>query len=363
MAGTTAVAGLATALWRKLLKAPAAVVAPRGTEPTVRPASDRATRPPGPCRDPGTNGAAAPAGVAPVVLRGPVAPPSGRATTAGAPRGAPDTYLLLDETVLGAVQRGLVVPVRGPAGAVEARPARDWWREALDWLSDRPDLSLALTALDSLGPGARACTAVEPGTGVVSRSGTRACAVPLPLTALVAGRGRVSERAARVAAAGALARLDAAVAAAGDLGARRCRRRVVLRELYPALWRLGVEPRAYRGLQLTERLLAAACAAVEAAMAARDDHGRGSDPAPGRPWPTVACDMARLGRGRVTVLSPFEFLPVDGDRPRPWLDLLPAIRLVDAVGWRRPRRATGCGADELAVLYRLTWAARRARSG
>jgi hypothetical protein len=204
---------------------------------------------------------------------------------------------------------------------------------------------------------------VEPGTGVVSRSGTRACTASLALTALVSGHGRVSERAARVAAAGALARLDATISAAGDCGAGRCRRRVVFRELYPALRRLGVEPRAYRGLQLTERLLAAACAAVEAAMAAHDGHRHGPDPAPGRPWPTVACDVARLGRGRVTVLSPFEFLPIDGNRSRCWLDLLPAIRLVDAVGWRRPRRATGCGADELAVLYRLTWAARRARSG
>jgi hypothetical protein len=76
----------------------------------------------------------------------------------------------------------------------------------------------------------------------------------------------------------------------------------------------------------------------------------------------MATDVARLRRGRLSVLSPFEFLPANGEDARRWLDLLPAIRLVDAVSWRRPRRLRGCGPEELAALYRLTWAVRRARS-
>ena len=102
-------------------------------------------------------------------------------------------------------------------------------------------------------------------------------------------------------------------------------------------------------------------AALERAADGRTGVGSPNRPAtPG--WPAMATDVARLRRGRLSVLSPFEFLPANGEDARRWLDLLPAIRLVDAVSWRRPRRLRGCGPEELAALYRLTWAVRRARS-
>ena len=139
----------------------------------------------------------------------------------------------------------------------------------------------------------------------------------------------------------------------------RCR--VVLTGLHPAFRRLGVRPERYAGLRLAERLIESAVTALERAA-----DGRLAGDAPNRPatpgWPAMATDVARLRRGRLSVLSPFEFLPANGEDARSWLDLLPAIRLVDAVSWRRPRRLRGCGPEELAALYRLTWAVRRARS-
>jgi hypothetical protein len=364
MAGSTAVAVLATALWNKLLRAPASAVAPGGDSGgdsgVASPAADlsgrrAAGRPAwvGRATDPGPA-----AGVSPVVLRGPVAPPARPGRIVGPATRLPDTYLLFDEAVLGAVQHGRDIRVRGPAGAVARRPARVWWREVLRWLAARPDLSLAITALDPLGPGARAAAAVEPGTGVVSRSGTRVRVGTFALPDLVRGPGVVSAQAAAAACSRALAAGPVTVGAVPTDGGR-WRRRVVLVGLHEALCRLGVDPRTYRGLRLTERLIETAVRAVEEAAVARGSDG---EPPLGRPWPTAVCDVARLRRGRLTVLSPFEFLPANGDRTREWLDLLPAVRLVDAVGWRRPRRLRGCGIEELATLYRLTWAARRAGS-
>jgi hypothetical protein len=135
----------------------------------------------------------------------------------------------------------------------------------------------------------------------------------------------------------------------------------MLTGLHPALCRLGVRPDRYAGLRLAERLVESAVIALERA-AARRRGDSGPDPDVATGWPAMATDVARLRRGRLSVLSPFEFLPADGENARRWLDLLPAIRLVDAVSWRRPRRLRGCGPNELAALYRLTWAVRRTRS-
>ena len=44
-----------------------------------------------------------------------------------------------------------------------------------------------------------------------------------------------------------------------------------------------------------------------------------------------AGDMVRWQRGRLSVLSPFAFLPPDGEDARAWLDLLPAGHR----GWSR----------------------------
>ena len=354
MAGSTAVVALATALWNKLLRAPASAVAPRAAPPEADLPGCGARGSPARVRRPTAPGPAA--GVSPVVLRGPVAPPGRPGRIVGPATRLPDTYLLFDEAVLGAVQHGREIRVRGPAGAVAQRPARGWWREVLRWLAARPDVSVAITALDPLGPGARAAAAVEPGTGVVSRSGTRVRVGRLALPDLVPGPGVVSSQAAAVACARALGG-GHADADANPPDAGRWRRRVVLVDLHAALCRLGVDPRAYRGLRLTERLIETAVRAVDEAAGSPD-----GAPLPGRPWPAAVCDAARLRRGRLTVLSPFEFLPANGDPAREWLDLLPAIRLVDAVAWRRPRWLRGCGIEELAILYRLTWAARRGRS-
>lgn len=346
MAGTAAVAGLATALWKKLIGAPVPAAAPR-EGPSAGDAGGGSGQDPGPARPMAAPDALPPPpAVAPVVLRGPVAVPAAAGAPGAADAPLPDAYLLLDEAVMAAVQRDLTVAVRLPGGGRLRRPARQWWREALHWLVARPDLSIALTALDPLGPGHRACTAIEAATGIVSRPGTRSRLATFDLGALVAAPGRISEGAAASAAARALAGL-----ARGGTARLPCRRRVHLTGLHPALRRLGVDPRAYRGLRLTESLLAAACRALDAAA----DAGAAAP----RRWPDPAGDMARLGRGRLSVLSPFAFLPPAGGDARIWLDLLPAMRVVDAVGWRRPRGCPDCGVAELAALYRLTWAVRR----
>lgn len=345
MAGTAAFAGRATVWWNRLFRTPASAVAPGAPATPGDARRSRSHR--------GRSLAEPASGAAPVVLHGPVAVPARPGRLVGPAGRLPDTFILLDEAAMSAIQHGGEVSVRGPGGALTRRSARRWWRELLRWLVARADLSVALSGLDPLGPGVRAGAAVEPATGLVSRSGTRVRVVGLPLTELVTGPGQVSRRAASAAA---LRVLGAVVT---DPGAARCRQRVVLRALHPALCRLGVEPGAYRGLRLTERLLATACRAVE--DAAEASARPGGEPEEAGSWPLPARDMARLRRGRLTVISPFEFLPADGADARAWLDLLPAIRVVDAVGWRRPRGLRGCGPDELAVLYRLTWAVRRAR--
>jgi hypothetical protein len=344
MAGTTVVAGLATAVWKKLSKAPVPAVAPReaGHDETSGAAQARYAE-----RD-----APGPAAGA-VVLRGPVSPPERPGRLVGAAGRVPDVYLLMDEAVLRSVQYDGDVVVRSPGGGTTIEPARRWWRRTLLWMTARPDVSLALTALDPMGPGPRSATAVEPGTGLVSRSATRARAEGLDLRRLVDGVGTISEAAAEAAAGDIVRRLPA-----GAGGACPYRHRIVLRHLQPALVRLGVRPDRYRGLRLAETLVRSASRALDSALSGAPPCDGSNAPDP-RPWPALAGDMARLRRGRLTVLSPFEFLPPDGDDARCWLDLLPAIRHVDGVAWRRPRRLPGCGPEELAALYRLTWAARR----
>lgn len=345
MAGTTAVAGLATALWNKLLKTPVPAVAPR-----VHPQPVPGPRLPSPAAAPSAD----PSPAATVVLRGPIAPPARPGRIVGPAPRLPDTFILLDETVLAAIQHDRTVMVHAPGGRSASEGARVWWRHTLRWLTARRDLSLALTALDPLGPGQRACAAVEPWTGLVSRDGTRSRHGCLDLRDLVRGPGSVSEVAAARAA-------DRALNAfAGHRPAPAgARLRIVLVRLHPALRRLGVQPARYAGLRLTERLIRTACRALEEALARRPALA-GATRAEPRPWPSLTCDLARLRRGRLTVLSPYEFLPPSGEDTRAWIDLLPAIRLVDAVGWRRPRALPGCGPEELAALYRLTWAVRRA---
>ena len=349
MAGTTAVAGLAAALWSRLSKVQVPAVAPR-----VDSAVTAAAPPVAFGERPYDRRAAART----VVLRGPIEPPERPGRLIGGAHRVPDTFVLVDEDVLAAVQHDREIPVRGPGGSVRTDSARAWWRRMLLWLTARRELSLALTALDPLGPGQRACVAVEPGSGLVSRSGVRARTAWLDLRRLVEAPGRLSSEVAHRVARDALRGLGGAGAKAPVEGGRS---RVMLTGLHPALRRLGVRPDRYPDLRLAERLLESAVIALERAEAERlGVSGSAPDVTPG--WPAMATDVARLRRGRLSVLSPFEFLPANGENARSWLDLLPAIRLVDAVSWRRPRRLRGCGPDELAALYRLTWAVRRTRT-
>ena len=361
MAGSTAVAGLATFLRQRWFAGSTPAVDPgwpgtRTAPPAQSPPGSRT----GTCASGETPGAARAVDV-PVILAGALRPPGPDGRHSTLPRRHPDVYCLLDEHALAQVQRGESIRVRSRAERIETMDARVWWRRTLHWMVRHQTLSLALAGLDPYGPGLRASVAVEPRTGVVSRRGTRARIAVLDLELVVNRPGQIDEDAARRAAARIAekaigARADCAVGPAGT------RWRVLLGNLHRALRRLGVHPGRYKGLKLSERLLATACQAIGEAF---DPAPASSDrPGPGlRPWPALAGDMARLQRGRLSVVSPFAFLPPDGHDARAWLDLLPAIRLVDAVGWRRPRGLPGCGWRELEALYRLTWAARRGAVG
>jgi len=365
MAGSTAVASLASFLRQRWFAGSTPAVDPgrREVPPLSAPLADKSKTPPGAVPEtcaPDATGDPARLVDVPVILTGALRPPGPGSGLSAPRRRSPDVYCLLDEHALAQVQRGESIRVRSRPARVETMAARVWWRRTLIWMVRHQSLSLALAGLDPYGPGLRACVAVEPRTGVVSRRGTRARIAVLNLELLVNRPGQVDEDAARRAAAriaGELieAREAGADRAAGSLGPRW---RVSFGNLHPALRRLGVHPGRYRGLKLSERLLATASQAIGEAFDRAPP--RADRPGPGlRPWPALAGDMARLKRGRLSVLSPFSFLPPDGEDARAWLDLLPAIRLVDAVGWRRPRGLPGCGWRELEALYRLTWAARR----
>ena len=138
--------------------------------------------------------------------------------------------------------------------------------------------------------------------------------------------------------------------------------RINLGRAYATIRKMGIDPSTYKGLRRVEEVIARVCelaaaASVSLASERGTCHGHRAAFRGVAEYPLAEPAMRN---GQVTSISPFSILPDDGSRPRPFLDLLPVMRVPDSVGWRRPRYPGAMDAADHAVLYRLTWAVRRA---
>lgn len=307
------------------------------------------------------------AGCPPTVIRGPV-----DLRVAGGVRDQArrrEVYVLLNERTLEAVQQGDKIGLPGPDAARTRRvDARNWWRELMDWMATTPEASLAMAGLADESPPRAKGAVIDPLLGRVTRPEAAAVVLHVDVARLVSDDGQVSVGGIRQ-------HLRDAVRLADDLigvigwptpAHRRdaaTRRRVCLNlaGLFDAMERLGVDPRCYRGLCKLRELLGEICTS---ALAASAQLARERGPCRGAAAGAFGRDGHPFARPRVrhaqlTCVSPFEFLPPDRNAARAYIDLLPVIGLPDSVSWRRPRAAPRLHADELAALYRLTWATRR----
>jgi hypothetical protein len=299
-------------------------------------------------------------GPVPVVIRKPVDPDSMGTNPYRGSRAGADIYFLIDESVLGHVQTGARLTVRSPGSLGPRRVnARDWWSRFVGWMSQHAGVSLAIAGMEENAPTTAAGAMVDPVLGQLTKPGAAAVVLDLDLSRLV-NRGCLERTlAAEI--------VPALVRFADNLGHLKnalTRRllRINLGRVFPAMEMMGVDPRTYGGLQKVEGLIGEVCQLASAssmALAAERGPCQGTDMAPhrlaGHPFAEPA-----LRNSQLTSLSPYAFLPPDRERHRVYLDLLPAIRLTDSVGWRRPADIPVIDAADLAVLYRLTWAVRRA---
>jgi hypothetical protein len=308
-------------------------------------------------------------GPVPVVIRKPVDPDSMGTNPYRGSRAGADIYFLIDESVLGHVQTGARLTVRSPGSLGPRRVnARDWWSRFVGWMSQHAGVSLAIAGMEENAPTTAAGAMVDPVLGQLTKPGAAAVVLDLDLSRLV-NRGCL-ERTLAAEIVPALVRFADNLLCAcnwpsqGHLKNALTRRllRINLGRVFPAMEMMGVDPRTYGGLQKVEGLIGEVCQLASAssmALAAERGPCQGTDMAPhrlaGHPFAEPA-----LRNSQLTSLSPYAFLPPDRERHRVYLDLLPAIRLTDSVGWRRPADIPVIDAADLAVLYRLTWAVRRA---
>ncbi|MGI9264796.1 MAG: hypothetical protein ACR2QU_07695 [Gammaproteobacteria bacterium] len=308
-------------------------------------------------------------GPAPIVIRKPVDPDSMRMNPYRERKSVADIYFLIDESVLGCVQTGARLTVRLPGDPGTRRvDARDWWIRFIGWMSQQSRVSIAIAGLEERAPTKAFSAMIDPYLGQLTKPGDAAVVLDLDLSRLVNRRGFERTLAAEV--------VPALVRFADNLlcacnwpspahvknAVTRRLLRINLTRVFPAIDKLGVNPRTYGGLQKVERLIGEVCQLASAySMALAAERGPCQDTVSpphrlaGHPFAEPA-----LRNSQLTSLSPYAFLPPDRERHRAYLDLLPAIRLVDNVGWRRPTDLGSMDAADLAVLYRLTWAVRRA---
>jgi hypothetical protein len=309
-------------------------------------------------------------GPTPVVVRGPVEPNSIETDGICDRSRTPDIYFLLNESVLGLVQSGSAVTVKSPGNSRSRRvDAREWWLRFMNWLSLHTDASLAIAGLEERSPTKATTAMIDPFLGQLTRPGTAAVVLDLDLARLV-NNNRGLERSLMAEIVPTLVRLADNLLCASrwptPLHLKNAVTRRMLRlnlgGVFRATEKLGVNPTSYKGLQKVEGLIGEVSKLASASsmtLAAE----RGPCLVPAHSPLHVAGHLfsePERRNGQLTSISPFAFLPPDRDRHRAYLDLLPAIRLTDCVGWRRPSAVEPVDAADLAVLYRLTWAVRRA---
>ena len=309
-------------------------------------------------------------GPAPVVVRGPVEPDSIEINGIRDSSRTPDVYFILDESVLGQVQSGSAVTVQLPGRAGSRRvDARDWWLRFMKWMSLHTDASLAIAGLEDRSPTTASTVMVDPFLGQLTGPGTAAVVLDLDLSRLV-NDNRGLERSLIAEIVPALVRFADNLLCTSNWPTPLHLKNAVTRRLlrlnlggvFRAIDKMGVDPKSYKGLQKVEGLIGEVSQLASASsMTLAAERGPCLDSAlppqrvAGHPF-----SEPELRNSQLTSISPFAFLPPDRDRHRAYLDLLPAIRLTDCVGWRRPPAMSTVDASDLAVLYRLTWAVRRA---
>ena len=308
-------------------------------------------------------------GLSPVIVRGPVELDSIGMSEIRDSMRTPDIYFLLNESVLGQIQSGSAVKVQLPGRSGSRRvDARDWWLRFMKWMSLNSNASLAIAGLEDRAPTTAETAMVDPFLGQLTRPGTAAVVLDLDLSRLVNGNGLKRSLMEEI--------VPALVRFADNLlctsnwptplhlknAVTRRLLRLNLGSVFQAIDKIGANPQSYKGLQKVEGLIGEVsqlASASSMALAAERGPCLGS----ARAALHVAGHLFSepgLRNGQLTSISPFAFLPPDRERHRAYLDLLPAIRLTDCVGWRRPLAALAVDAADLAVLYRLTWAVRRA---
>jgi hypothetical protein len=308
-------------------------------------------------------------GPAPVIVRGPVEPDSIAVSGIRGSNRTPDVYFLLNESVLGQIQSGSAVTVQLPGRAGSRRvDARDWWLRFMQWMSLHTGASLAIAGLEDRAPTAAGTAMVDPFLGQLTRPGAAAVVLDLDLSRLVNDNGL--ERGLMEETVPALVRFADNLLCTSNWPTPLHLKNAVTRRLlrlnlggvFPAIDKMGVDPQSYKGLQKVESLIGEVsqlASASSMALAAERGPCLGSARTPLHVAGHLFSEP-ELRNGQLTSISPFAFLPPDRERHRAYLDLLPAIRLTDCVGWRRPLATAAVDAADLAVLYRLTWAVRRA---